>query len=314
MRDADTDTDDPPDGVEPGEAHGNGTQAVSDNNRARGKSQQPWSAGQKCDCKCPCSPDIDVDKWVMLEGVEQWVNQVEVEAGDRVRFRIEIENTGKCRDLVDLEFIDEMAGCLEYAGNATIDFGGSPTRRNPDQAWQSQSGSIFIWDLSDIGPLSPGDMVGIEYDAIAEEPGANLNKGTANAHCSVDYSIVVVDADLAVALVQAEEGVPPAPEEVLEVNLEVHAESHSVGSECWSVVEIHISAQDLSGGSYPIKAVSLQVNGVPWFDSGVVSTPFYSKTLELDAECGEAFHFDLLATNSLGMHAFTGGDIVTPVP
>jgi hypothetical protein len=314
MRDPAVDTDDPPNGVEPLEAHENGKKAISDSNRARGKAQQPWEDGRKCDCKCPCQPDIDVDKWVMGGDVARWVDRVEVEPGSTVRFRIEIENTGKCRDLVDLQFIDEMAGCLQYAGDATIDTGGAATRRNPDEVWQSAGGSIFIWDLSDVGPLSPGDIIGIEYDAIAREPGPNFNKGTANAHCSVDYSVIVVDADMAVALVQGEEGPPPLPEEALEVNLELHAVSQTDGVTCWSTVTVSASARDLSGGSYPVKAVSVTLHGAPWFNSGSVSTPFYSKTLQLEAGCGQPLLFEVIATNSLGMHATTAGDIITPVP
>jgi hypothetical protein len=314
LRDEDTDTDDPPDGVEPGEAHENGKKAISDNNKARGKGQQSWQDSQKCECKCPCKPDIDVDKWVMGGDIARWVDQVEVEPGSLVRFRAEIENTGKCRDLVDLEFIDEMAGCLEYAGNATIDTGGAATSRNPDEAWVSSGGTILMWNLSDIGPLSPGDIIGIEYDAIATEPGPNLNKGTANAHCSVDYSVVVVDADIAGAMVVGEEAPPPSPEEVLEVALELHAESESDGMTCWSTVTVNVSAQDLSGGSYPVTSVSITLHGAPWFSSGPVSTPYYSKTLHFEAGCGESFIFEATAVNSVGMHATTGGGIVTPVP
>jgi hypothetical protein len=171
-----------------------------------------------------------------------------------------------------------------------------------------------MWDLSDIGPLSPGDIIGIEYDAIALEPGLNLNKGTANAHCSVDYSVVVIDADIAGAMVVGEGALPPSPEEVLEIALELHAESESDGMTCWSTVTVNISAQDLSGGSYPVKSVSITLHGAPFFNSGPVSTPYYSKTLVFEAGCGESFIFEATAVNSLGMHATTGGGIVTPVP
>jgi len=314
MSDAATDTDDPPNGVEPMEAHENGKKAISDSNRARGKSQEPWEDSQKCECKCPCSPDIDVDKYVMGGGEARWVSQLEVDAGETVRFRVEIENTGKCRDLVDLDFVDEMARCLEYAGNATIDTGGAATRRNPDEMWQSDGGSIFIWDLSDLGPLSPGDIIGIEYDAIATEAGPNLNKGTGSGVCSVDSSIVVVSADIAVVLVQGETTPVPIPEEVLEVSLEVYAESYAEGSSCSSVVTVHVSARDLTGGSYPVTGINLQLNGIPWFNPGPLSTTFYSKTLELDADCGQPHLFEAIATNSLGMHATAVGNVVTPLP
>lgn len=314
LRDEETDGDDPPDGVDPDEADENGRKAISENNRKQGKAQEPWEAGRKCDCKCPCKPDIDVDKWVMGGDVARWENEVEVEPGSLLRFRIEIENTGKCRDLVDLQFIDEMAGCLEYAGSATIDVGGAPERRNPDQAFVSGGGSIYIWDLSDVGPLSPGEVIGIEYDAIATQPGANINKGSANAHCSVDYSNVVSDADIAVAMVVGEAVPPPSPEEVLKIDLELHAVSQTDGINCWSLVTVEVSAQDLSGGSYPVKGVSVTRNDAPFWPSGPVSTPYFSKTLQFEAGCGVPFSFEATAVNSLGMQVSTSGDIITPVP
>ncbi|MBN1152906.1 MAG: isopeptide-forming domain-containing fimbrial protein [Dehalococcoidia bacterium] len=314
LRDEDADTDDPPDGVDPGEAHESGTEAISENNKKQGKAQEPWEAGRKCDCKCPCSPDISVDKWVMGEDEARWVTQLEAEPGARVRFRIEIENTGKCRDLVDLQFIDEMEGCLEYEGDATVDIGGAPASRSPDEAWQSSGGSIFIWDLSDLGPLSPGDVIGIEYDAVATQPGANLNKGSANAHCSVDYSIIVVDADIAGVLVQSDEVAPPAPEDVLEVHLELHAESQSDGMSCWGTVTVSVSARDLSEGSYPVKGVVVSLNGAPWYSSGPISTEYFSKTIEFESPCGLPLSFEAAAVNSLGMEATTSGNIITPLP
>lgn len=315
MRDEDADTDDPPDGVDPMEAHENGEESVSENNKARGgKAQQPWEASNQCECKCPCEPDIDVDKWVWNDATDRWVDQVQAEPGDVVRFRVEIENTGKCRDLVDLEMVDNMAGCLDYAGNATLDFDGDEGDREPDRIWNAGGGSLLFWNLSDVDPLSPGDIIGIEYDAEVVDPGANPNKATASGHCSVDYSVVVSSADLAVVMVSGESPLPPSPEDVLEVNLEVEAESHVGPGGCSSLVVMHLSARDLSGGEYPVTGASLQVNGIPWYHSGPISTVFYSKTLQMEAECGQPFDFVLDAVNSEGGHAITAGHIVAPLP
>ena len=98
------------------------------------------------------------------------------------------------------------------------------------------------------------------------------------------------------------------------MSLELHAESESDGITCWSTVTVNVSAQDLSGGSYPVKGVNITLHGVPWFNSGPVSTPHYSKTLVFETGCGESFIFEATATNSADMHATTGGGIVTPVP
>jgi len=313
MRDADTDTDDPPNGVEPMEAHENGKQSVDENNRARGKGQEPWEDSQTCECKCPCEPDIDVDKWVMVDIEGEWLDQVAAEPGDRVRFMVEIENTGECRDIIDLEMMDQMAPCLEYAGNATVDFDGDEQDIEPDQILRSSGGTVMRWGLSELGPLSPGQFLTIEYDAIALETGPNINKATAGGHCSYDYSTIVVDADLAIVLVHAEESPPPTPEDVLQVEIEVEAES-SGGLECQSFVTVWITARDLTGGDYPVEHVNLAINGLPWFDSGPLSTMVFSKTLGFDANCGQPFDFVLTAVNSVGVHATTAQTMTTPLP
>ncbi|MCK5212648.1 MAG: isopeptide-forming domain-containing fimbrial protein, partial [Dehalococcoidia bacterium] len=224
----------------------------------------------------------------------------------------EIENTGECRDIVDVEIIDELAGCLEYDNDASVDFAGEDEDRGPDRAWKTGGGTLLMWDLGEFGPLSPGDVIAIEYDAIAEEPGPNLNKATASGHCSHDYNNLVVSADLALVMVYGEEILPPSPEEVLSINLEVEAESLGSQSECHSFVTIHIEAEDLTGGSYPVESVSLQVNGLPWFSSGPLSTTHYSKTLPMEADCGQSFDFLAIAVNSEGVHATTAVTVTTP--
>jgi hypothetical protein len=166
-----------------------------------------------------------------------------------------------------------------------------------------------VWNLKEFGPLSPGEVVAIEYDAIADEPGPNVNKATASGHCSVDYSNIVVSADLALVMVYGEEA-PPSPDDVLGISLEVEAESFGSQSECHGLVTIHIEAEDLTGGNYPVEGVSLEINGLPWFNSGPLSTTHYSKTLPLEADCGQPFDFFAVAVNSAGMHATTATSII----
>jgi hypothetical protein len=157
-------------------------------------------------------------------------------------------------------------------------------------------------------------VIGIEYDAIAVEPGPNLNKATASGHCSVDYDTLVVSGDLALVMVYPEEAVPPPPEDVLGVELVVEAESWGEEPDCHSYVSVHMTARDLTGGSYPVEHVSLHVNGLPWFDSGPVSTTVYSKTLGFEAFCGQPFDVMLTAVNSEGIEATAIEPIVTPIP
>ncbi|MFW6057163.1 MAG: hypothetical protein ACOC9B_07640 [Chloroflexota bacterium] len=125
------------------------------------------------------------------------------------------------------------------------------------------TGTLLEWSLVNLGSVFPGQVIGIEYDAGALSPGPNLNKATSSGHCSVTSSNIVVAADLAVVVVYAEDEPPPGPEDVLYIELEVEAHSSGTGSECHSLVSIHVAAEDLTGGSYPVQNAAIYVNSLP---------------------------------------------------
>jgi hypothetical protein len=313
MRNPDADTNEPPDGVDPMEANEAGKDSVKDNNQKKGKAQKPWQDNQTCDCKCPCKPGINVEKWASNSPAGAWANNIGTEQGQPVRFRIEIENDGKCRDIIDLEVIDSLPGCLEYAGSCIVEWGGEQHSRNPGGIMNSGGGIQLHWDLSDMGALSPGDEMAIEYDAIAQEPGANINVASAGAHCSYDYEVIVSDTDTATVMVIPYEEIPPV-EDVLQVGLEVHAESHSMPPECHSTLSLFFWAEDLTGGDYPVTNLSLMVNGELWHNSGSISTTYYENIVEMPVGCGEFFHIEVMATNEVDLIATSSGSITTPIP
>jgi PKD repeat protein len=299
LRDPDADTSTPPDGVDPMEAHESAKEAVDDFNRKHGKAQEPWEDNQWCECKCPCKPGIDVDKWVWLDTFNVWVDEIEAEPGQPVTFRIEIENDGECNDIIDLEMIDFLPGCLEYGNEATIFYNGEEYgAREPDEISQGELGLQLVWELEEIEALQPGESIAIEYDAIAEYPGENMNVVFSSAHCAYDYSVIVSDQDTATVLVVPEE---PEPEEVLYAGFEAHAECHYEGEVCQGcTLTVDFWAEDLTGGERPVTNVILRLSGVDVFNSGPISTMYYENVVEGPAWCGETIDIELVAMNLTG--------------
>jgi len=312
LRDPDADNSTPPDGVDPMEANESAKQGVDDFNNKQGTSQKPWEDNQWCECKCPCKPGIDTDKWVWDELAGEWVDEIDVLPGEELRFRLEIENDGKCRDIVDLVVMDFLPYCLSYGNETTIYYDGSQHgARPPDQIEQGGYGSNLYWDLEEIDYLSPGESIAIEYNAIAEEPGENINQFFASAHCAYDYSVVVADEDEVTVMVA-----PPAPpaEEVLSCSLEAYAESVGDQLGCSSTLSISFEGQDLTGGLYPVTNVVLKVNGVVWHNSGDIYTVHYQDFIQMPVGCEETFDMDLRVTNINSQAVICTDSITTPVP
>jgi len=315
LQDPDADTDDPPDGVDPTEAHTSADAAVKADNQNRKTGQETWEDNQWCECKCPCSPGIDVDKGVWYEAGERWVNEIEVELDQLVEFRIEIENDGECRDILDIELIDYLPLCLEpaYQYDPVIYYDGVPHGpRLPDDIIQTESGLQLVWDLDELPPLAPGESIAIEYPAYAVEPGENVNLVFGSAHCAYDYSNVVTDQDTATVWVQEE--LPPA-ETVLEGYLYVEYYCECEGTFCINCdVHIDFYAEDISTGDiYPVTSVVLWVNGVKVRDSGPIFVPYYEWSYDIQgAGCGVTYNFTMVATNSIGLTVTVNKSITTP--
>lgn len=313
-RDPDADQTDPPDGVDPAEAHSSAEDAVNDNNASTGKSQEPWSEGDWCDCVCPCTPGIDVEKWIWYEPYGTWVDEIEVLPGQLVQFVVEIESDGECRDIIDLEIIDVLPYCLEYANEAILYHNGLPLGfRPPDTMEQGADGMELTWNLADIGPLAPGDSLAIEYAAYAVYPGANINIVFGSAHCSYDYSNIVTDQDSATVWVQEE----PIEETVLHGDLYVEYYCECEGTVCvFCNVHAEFYAEDISLllGPYPVTNVALWVNGVKVFDSGTINTTYYPGSFSIPgALCNTTYTFTMVAMNSIGLTVTVNQPITTPI-
>jgi len=296
--------------VDPMEADKTAKGAVDKNNSKRGKSQKPWSSNQECECKCPCEPGIGGDKWVWDDLFDEWLDETEAEVGQTVRFRLEIENDGECRDITELEMIDFLPGCLDYADEAIIFYNGVEYgSRPPDDINQTTSGLQLTWELDEIEELAPGESIAIEYDAVASYPGPNVNVLFSSAHCTYDPSVVVTDEDTATVMV-----VPPEiePEEVLYVGFEAHAEC-TFDPECVGcIVTIFFWAEDISsGGIYPVTNVVLKIDGVVWSDESI-STGYYENSVGMQADCGETIEIEVIAMDLIGLEAIAADSFTTP--
>jgi hypothetical protein len=302
--DPDTDTDDPPDGVDPMEASSSGEAAVDKHRQANNTGQQPWSNNQWCDCKCPCSPGIDVEKRVWDEMAEDWADETTVWLDEMVTFRLDILSSGKCRDIVELEIVDSVPDCLEYAGEAVLYVDGKAYDREPGDISQGDGGLTLTWNLMEIETLAPGESVAIEYEAIARELGENENVVYGSAHCGYDYNVIVTDQDDASVWVTI-----PQAQDVLQISLEVGSDCYYVnepGYECqYCLITIKFYAEDLTGGRLPLTSISLTMNGKPLVNLNGISSDYYHDTLYEEASCGQDITVELRATNSLGQESYT---------
>jgi len=304
-------------GVDPVEAHSSAEDAVNANNQRTGKGQEPWSEGNWCDCICPCQPGIDVDKWIWLEPFGL-VKEAEVELDQLVNFVIEIENDGICRDIVDLEIVDILDDCLEYAGDAMLYYNGVPVGyRPPDSIQGVGGGTELVWSLSEleIGALSPGDSLAFEYSAYAVFPGANMNWVFGSAHCSYNYLNIVTDEDHATIWVYEEQIVA---EDVLYGDLyaEAYYECDQWNNCVYSEIYIDFYAEDISMllGPYPVTNVVLYVDGWLVYNSGAISETYFSWYYDIyNAGCGVTYDLELVATNSIGLTVNVFGSISVPL-
>jgi hypothetical protein len=241
------------------------------------------------------------------------VDGINASPGQPVTFRLEIENDGECRDIVEPKMVDFLPGCLDYKGDAIIFYNGKKHgSRPPDEINQGEMGLQLVWDLEEIESLAPGESIAIEYDASAMYPGANVNLLLASAHCAVDYSVVVSDQATATVMV-----IPPQipPEEVLYAYVKVSVECTCSDHDCGCILTVDFKGQkDLTGGDYPVTNVVLTANGVVWHNSGPISTVLYQNSVMMQVGCGETFNIKVVVTNNIGLQATATKSITTPTP
>lgn len=112
---------------------------------------------------CPCEPSIDVQKMVWDECSETWVEVACVPVESAATFRVIVENTSDCCDLVYMEVSDWLVLGLAYVpGSATVN--GVPT--------EPMGEDPLTWNL-ELAPVPPGGNVTIVFDAMVVDWGAD---------------------------------------------------------------------------------------------------------------------------------------------
>jgi hypothetical protein len=100
----------------------------------------------------------------------------------------------------------------------------------------------------------------------------------------------------------------------LEVGFNATAECTFLEDECLGCnVTISFWAEDISSGDIcPVTDVVLRLDGVPWFESGPISTGYFEDMVELEADCGQTIEIEVLAMNLDEMEATAVDSFTTP--
>jgi len=131
-------------------------------------------------------PCIEVDKKVYDKKNQSWVEEIDAQIGDTVRFQINIHNCGGY-DLYNIEVKDMLPACLEYTGEAI--------------PYTPQiNGKNLTWSFD--GPLPFCHNITIEFSAIVVSEGKNVNNVNVSADSiggqvnASDTAVVQVGKDL----------------------------------------------------------------------------------------------------------------------
>ncbi|MGC9308637.1 MAG: hypothetical protein ACP5FL_07670 [Thermoplasmatota archaeon] len=122
-----------------------------------------------------CDPTVTIDKTVKDPDTGEFVDgPIQVNSGDTVTFKIEVENTGN-DNLQIANVWDIMPPCFDYVDNSA-----DP----PEDVYNEYSTSHKIdwWSLSAFDPFSPGDYIDFTYDVTI-----NCNAGTSSNYGFVTW-------------------------------------------------------------------------------------------------------------------------------
>jgi uncharacterized repeat protein (TIGR01451 family) len=115
-------------------------------------------------------PGLEVTKSVWDVDTGEWVDTINANINDVVRFRCEIHNNRTC-NLTDIRVEDYISNSMEYADNATVHYpNGSIIPREPEE-WQG----IYVWEFTGL-VLEPCQTLTIEFEADAVRCGYGWNR------------------------------------------------------------------------------------------------------------------------------------------
>jgi uncharacterized repeat protein (TIGR01451 family) len=191
--------------VSPAEAFDIAKNSVDKNNakpsRKNKEDQEPWKDSQECECRCPNNPSVTGGKYAW-DGTA-WVDEVAVSVGDTVMFKLELENDGGVKNVENIRVVDSLPSGLSYVSGSGVLYqnGENLGLRNYCNIMDGTSGVDYLWVLTEIAYLAPGETIAIEYSATALSDGTYTNSYYGYAYCSEDTSILVSCEDTAVVTI-----------------------------------------------------------------------------------------------------------------
>jgi len=114
------------------------------------------------------APAIEVTKTVWDPVDEKWVDELNANISDTMRFKYKLNNTGG-NNLTNITVLDFLSCSLEYADNATQD----PYSVINFTMYNYTLGTLLMWNLTDV--LTPGENITIEYNASVVKCGVDVN-------------------------------------------------------------------------------------------------------------------------------------------
>jgi uncharacterized repeat protein (TIGR01451 family) len=127
-------------------------------------------------------PGIEVNKTVW--NGTAWVNRIDANISDIVRFNSTVHNNGTCCNLTNMAIMDTLSESLQYV-NATP---------NPDNVIHNPDGTTtLVWNVA--GPLVPCQTLIFLIDANVTQYGEDWNKQNATAETC--FGTIIYDEDYA---------------------------------------------------------------------------------------------------------------------
>ena len=129
---------------------------------------------------------MKVNKTVFDETAGEWVDLINVDVGDTVRFRVFIPNP--CKNLTNVEVTDILSDSLEYADDAMV----NGVACEPEEVISNPDGATTLkWKYNPSEPctepleeLEVSESITIEFDAhVTKECSVDINCANATAYC-----------------------------------------------------------------------------------------------------------------------------------
>jgi len=135
-------------------------------------------------------PNIEIQKTVRNPQTQEWVENIDAQIDDYVRFKIGVHNSGPCCDLTNIVINDQLPAGFEYVPDTST----VPPIVN---------GNKLKWEIAD--PLEPSNWTYIEFSTRVTSCGnQKVNDASVLGYCSITDE-TLTDSDTASVDVECDE-------------------------------------------------------------------------------------------------------------